>query len=386
MLKHCRICGEPLGEPVLSAPGPSLTSVTTMIDMPTVFHVCGACGHGQSPDLPDLLSFYDNQYQISLVTDDHDQLYEMRDGRPVYRNQHQAAVVEAVAKPKDGALVLDFGAAKAASLRMICENRKDIKPFVFDVSNDYRAHWDEWLPRDAQAAHDTPAAWEGRFDLITAHFVMEHVSDPVALLRRMGSLLADDGRVFFSVPNPLENAGDVLVGEHLSSFTEASLHRLAQAAGMIIERIDSAAIRAAFVVIARRKTADDANADEGAFNILQDVAALERVASDWSGAISRVKTKAADLNGAAAIYGAGFYGCYIRTQLEGVTPVRCFIDSNPHEQGREKLGTPVLAPDALPQDVGTVFVGLNPTIARRVIAEWLASTGRSDLDLVFLAD
>jgi 2-polyprenyl-3-methyl-5-hydroxy-6-metoxy-1,4-benzoquinol methylase len=42
---------------------------------------------------------------------------------------------------------------------------------------------------------------EGRFDAILLGQVLEHVEDPVALLRRAGTWLSPGGRIFASVPN-----------------------------------------------------------------------------------------------------------------------------------------------------------------------------------------
>lgn len=42
---------------------------------------------------------------------------------------------------------------------------------------------------------------EERFDVIVMGFVLEHVDDPLALLRRYRGLLAQEGEMFISVPN-----------------------------------------------------------------------------------------------------------------------------------------------------------------------------------------
>lgn len=40
----------------------------------------------------------------------------------------------------------------------------------------------QWVPEAQQATYALPAEWSGRFDLITAHFVLEHVAAPVPVL------------------------------------------------------------------------------------------------------------------------------------------------------------------------------------------------------------
>ena len=86
---------------------------------------------------------------------------------------------------------------------------------------------------------------------------------------------------------------------------------------------------------------------------------------------------------AVAIYGSGFYGAWIASTLDRLEPLRCFLDRSPFQQGKTVFDRPVLAPEALPADVSTVFVGLNPKIARAVMAEqdWVRER---DVSLVFL--
>lgn len=44
-------------------------------------------------------------------------------------------------------------------------------------------------------------ATEEKFDVIVMGFILEHVDDPLQILRRYRSLLAPDGRIFLAVPN-----------------------------------------------------------------------------------------------------------------------------------------------------------------------------------------
>jgi SAM-dependent methyltransferase len=79
----------------------------------------------------------------------------------------------------------------------------------------------------------------GSFDLITAFHVLEHVPEPVTLLRRMLEWLAPGGRLVIEVPN-VGGLGARLFGadwyaldlpRHLSHFTSASLDEAVERAG-----------------------------------------------------------------------------------------------------------------------------------------------------------
>ena len=195
-MNQCRVCRSQLAEPTYFEPPPGLTSLATELEIPTRVTVCTRCGHAQSDDLPDSVEFYGTQYRISLESEEHDQLYAEVAGQKIFRTARQAELVLSQTNlPKD-AVVLDYGGAKAATLKEIFTKRPDIVPHVFDVSSDYSSYWSAWLPRDHCAIGQPPPEWRRRFDLVTAHFVLEHVPDPVATLRDIRGLLKDDGQLF----------------------------------------------------------------------------------------------------------------------------------------------------------------------------------------------
>jgi len=369
-LTTCRVCANSLTPPDFYRPAPAHSSIRTVLSVATQVYVCRACGHAQSPDLPELEDFYDTQYRISLDVDGHDQLYENAAGERVFRTQYQAEIIVSLNVPQD-ARVLDFGAGKATTLQRFTALRPDIDAHVFDVSTDYVSHWNTWVHPSNQATYNLPENWVGRFDLITAHFVLEHVAEPVEILKSLSRLLAEEGRVFFSVPNAETNTGDLLVVDHLSHFTRSSLERLLARAELLAERIEEDLFHGAFVVVARSgatQPVSEPNSSE-----------LTHVLSRWQALLDSLGTRS--IEGPVAIYGAGFYGSVIATCLAGKAIM--FLDQNPYLQGSTHLDLPVLHPDACPQDVRTVLVGLNPARAHDILGDgcpWLPEGA----ELVFL--
>jgi SAM-dependent methyltransferase len=98
-----------------------------------------------------------------------------------------------------------------------------------------RRFTDELYVCDALAAPVAP----GRFDVVTALHVLEHVPDPAGLVRRMLEWLAPGGLLVIEVPNA-GGLGAALFGRawsglelprHLSHFTPATLRRAIERAG-----------------------------------------------------------------------------------------------------------------------------------------------------------
>lgn len=83
----------------------------------------------------------------------------------------------------------------------------------------------------------------GSFDVVTFNRVLEHVADPVAMLRRARGLLVAGGFAYVEVPDA-EVAAEVgkereeLTIDHLHVFSAASLAVLVDRAGLLIERLD----------------------------------------------------------------------------------------------------------------------------------------------------
>jgi 2-polyprenyl-3-methyl-5-hydroxy-6-metoxy-1,4-benzoquinol methylase len=378
-MARCRICDTSPAVQIYSQQSPAVTSTGTTIDVPTTVYLCEACGHGQSEDLQDVRAFYDTEYRISAASDEHDQLYEMVEARPVYRTDKQAEVALAFLDLPSGARVLDFGCAKATTLKKILKARPDVDVHAFDVSGSYRVYWQTWLKPDRCATHDIPDAWLGRFDAVTAHFVLEHVIDPVGLLRSIGTLLKPEGRLFLSVPDVIANPGDLVVVDHLNHFTSASLAEALRRADLAVKRVDCQAFAAALVFVAGR-----ASAGVSLQVAKRSDREIKNIAQFWRSAAARLKALAAsEPSTPTAIFGAGFYGVWIASVLAHLLPVVCFVDNNPHVRETRPLGIPVLAPKDLPKDVRLLCVGLNPLRARAIVAA-SPEFARHDLKLIYL--
>jgi SAM-dependent methyltransferase len=88
--------------------------------------------------------------------------------------------------------------------------------------------------------HDTPeASWAGRFPLVMAFEVLEHIEDDIAVMKEWASWLAPGGTLLMSVPaHPrLWSAADEWAG-HYRRYRKSDLIRVVTAAGLEIERIE----------------------------------------------------------------------------------------------------------------------------------------------------
>jgi hypothetical protein len=282
--------------------------------------------------------------------------------------------------------VLDYGCAKAPTLKKVVQQNSDIEPYLFDVTDKYVPFWKAY-PRPAKYASFQPdPSWSASLDVVLSFYALEHVADLQEALENVKSLLKPGGTFYFIVPNVYANIADFIVADHINHFSKNSLRQMLAGKGFTNIDVDDKVHDAAFVVSARL-SADGASqyVQIDSREMDECLALSQRMAAYWRGLADSVR--AFEVDAAAgrpvAIYGAGFYGNLIALSLSSHEHLRCFVDQNQHLQGTQVHERPVLSPAELPEDVQHVFVGLNPRIAEDVIGSIESWKGRQ-LDCFFL--
>lgn len=371
-MTRCYVCNAIIEVPAYDKPAPAITSVMTTLDLPTRVFVCDGCGHAQSSALPDIEAFYDTGYRISLDSEAHDQVIAARpDGTMIYRTDHQADIALRLMNLSQGASLLDYGAAKADTLRKLCATRVDIDAHVFDVSADYAAAWQGWITPDNQAIYTCPPHWKGRFDAVMSHFVIEHVVDPVGFISGIAELLKPGGVLLLSMPDAFSNPGDMIVADHVNHFSPPSLERALNEAGFVLASLDSTSFPGAHFALA---TLAIANGKPELTDIEDAALQARKICREWQATSASVEAAIRRLDGRkVTIYGAGFYGSWLFHLLSRHGAPLAFLDRNPHLQGGTHMEVPVLSPEDMPLETEVLFVGLNPLKAKAIVAgqPWL---------------
>jgi SAM-dependent methyltransferase len=369
---RCNVCAAAgLEVPVYrSSSAVSITSLCDVLARPTEVYFCRACGHLQTPELPDLAAYYDEQYKILVESEEEDQLYDIGPQGKVFRADHQLSTLLAKVPLAQGANVLDYGCAKGSTLRRLMQLRPDLRPHLFDVSRMYVKFWDRFAPKENQATHEVPAEWAGKFDLVTSFYSLEHVAAPGEIAAKIAKLLQPGGVFYAIVPDTYQNVGDFVVADHVNHFSPASFARLLADAGLAVREIDTRAQKSAMVAVAVKAPIGTSSRFETAPGSDLEPR-VQEISKYWRGFGESVRRFEADHAGVrkAAIYGSGFYGTFVASCLDDLDRVVAFVDQNPFRQGQTLLGKPVVAPHDLPRDVELVYVGLNPAAARAEMAK-----------------
>lgn len=376
----CNVCRSELPPPIYEARSEqSITSLCQVHSGKVRVWSCQTCTHLCCEPLPNTVEYYESDYRILLDHEDEDQIYEVQGTTITYRTEHQIVTLLKKLYIPAGARVLDYGCAKGSTPRHLLRSRPDIEVHLFDVSDMYTSYWEEFLPIGNWAIHETPTNWQGRFEVVTSFFALEHIPEPLHTVRKIANLLADDGVFYGIVPDTFGNVADFVVIDHINHFTVSSLKTLLHSGGFNDIQVDTEVHRGALVFTAR-KTGPVFVID----NTEATLAASRRLAAYWSGVDDRIQAaEEANAGLPSAIYGSGFYGVYIAHQLRNPMLLRCFLDASPFQQTKTLLGRAILPPSQLPRDIRLLYVGLNPKIARAAITELDWHLGR-DLTLVYL--
>ncbi len=343
----------------------SLTSLGEVVKVNTQVFFCKNCGHLTSQDIDKIYKFYDEEYNININSEEEDQLYEVKKGKNYYRTEHQTNVLLTKNIIKSGWKILDYGCAKSSMGQQMMSFGLDIDLHLFDISKAYQKYWDKLVSKEKQAAYETPKTWDGTFDCVTSFFSLEHIDDLVSAMRHIHRLLKRNGVLYAVVPNVFTNLGDLIVVDHVNHFTESSLNYLLYTIGLEIVEIDSLSHRGALVVTAR-KVNSPSNKEIDISNLHSHV---QDICNFWFKAGKRLKEAELKFNSISVIYGAGFYGKFILTQLQFPEKISHFYDSNEFLEGLSVNGIPIFKPGFLSNEFETVFVGLNPEIGKKVIEE-----------------
>jgi 2-polyprenyl-3-methyl-5-hydroxy-6-metoxy-1,4-benzoquinol methylase len=213
---------------------------------------CLACSHVQlSPPSYDL-DLYQQDGQVAFVIGQYGTPIETVFEHSMIEANRRAARFAQCGEPlvRDGrqARLLDIGGGYGFFGSAMTRLRPDVDTLVLEPSASRVATGRRHFAERADPAFPTPAFEVGllddafverhraRYDAVTLWHVLEHVEDPIALMRRAGALLGPGGSLWIEVPNLDDDLNGLSpayrqrnhMREHISYFSAAVLERTAR--------------------------------------------------------------------------------------------------------------------------------------------------------------
>lgn len=215
-----------------------------------------------------------------------------------------------------------------------------------------------------------PDELRGSYDAISLVHVLEHLEDPRAVLSALRSKASPGALLLIEVPSWKTNPFALMIADHASHFTPASLQMVVGAGGWhrCVARDNWVPKELSLTAFNERQlTSDFPRADYA-----EEKDALE-AAVDW---LTATMARARDLAASSenfGLFGSAIAATWLFQGLGG--RVRFFVDEDPQRIGRTHLGLPILSPDQVPADA-EVFVGVSPSIAPALMKRLRSHPGR----------
>ena len=302
-----------------------------------------------------------------------DQRVFLSGGAGLARSKAFLALVLAGIPPTATGRLLDVGCGNGNLLAEMSRLHPRWRLAGADLGEDHRAEI-EAIP-NVEWFHST--GWEdltGSFDLVTVVHLLEHLDQPVQCLKALALCLAPGGRLAIEVPNLRTNPFDLVITDHCSHYTAASLHRVLAASGLRSQILEDSIPRE---ITAIARGLEDADSPSGFLDgtepskseKVEEVRVLVEHHLDWLSALLKLARESASHGSKLAIMGSSIAAGWVAGELDGLVDV--FIDEDPDRIGGSFLGLLILAPEKLPKNV-PLLLPMTPATAVGVAARMTA--------------
>jgi SAM-dependent methyltransferase len=322
---------------------------------------CGGCGTVQKPidavwcsDAEQIYKDYTIYYQSNGVEQ---AVYDPCTGRSLPRSSHLLECVRARLEVPPSGRLLDVGCGNGAFLRAFSRAFPSWSLAGVELDYKYREAVEGIAGVEALYV-GPPAQVPGLFDFISLIHALEHIPDPRAYLAELGSKLVPDGLLLVQIPNFRHNPFDLLVADHASHFSPATVREVVQTAGFEVIAAATDWVPKEQTILARRATPFSSTGpitpSRDAFAVGQAVAWLRAVAQ-----AARACTGA----GRFGLFGTSIAATWLAGELDN--RIDFFVDEDPSRVGKSFLGRPIQHPNQVAV-AGHIFVGLPRPLAESI--------------------
>lgn len=277
-------------------------------------------------------------------------------------------LAEINAIPAEGKL-LDFGCGNGGFLRAFAERFPKWQLEGAETDRRYLADLQD-LPGFGQLHGVDVAQLPGGYDAVSLVHVLEHLEAPASALGALREKCTDRSLLFVEVPSWRSNPFALMIADHASHFTPATLDMVVGASGWTTETVTEEWVSKELSLVARSRGESDRKVRALVYD--EEAKALH-ASVRWLASVMDEAKRIASESRNFGLFGSAIAATWIYQGVED--HVRFFVDEDPQRVGRTHLGLPILSPDQVPADAD-VFVGMAPSVADRVVAKYRQSRSR----------
>ena len=329
---------------------------------PFALFECTNCGHVQKDVGKSYQEQLDDVYRVSYALPGGGRKNNIVNGQVISREQVLARTLGRLMEGKTTGAVLDIGTGMGHLPAAFSEMLPGFDIVGYDLNND---------KEDVVRANGATDFYFGslenipkRFDIITLNHVVEHLPDPVTVLKQASALLKPDGYLAVIVPCFKAVYTDFFFLEHCSHFTEQSLNVVSALAGLsILHRFEGVLGLTEIGFLAQRSEKHPSASPTEALQWAQSLPEFVR----GYGKQKQI-----------GIFGVNGAGMWLGTMLKG--RLSFYVDDDPAKQGTLFAECPIISVGEIPEDA-VVIVAFNNPEASFEMCERLKKT-RPEIDFV----
>lgn len=319
--------------------------------------VCGGCGSVVKPidamflaDISAVYAEYDAYYQGG---GSEQAVFDVASGATVRRSALLTARLDAALGPvlPANGRAIDIGCGKGGFLRMLGERRPDWDLYGLELDGRNLASL-RTIPQFRELMTGDVDTFEGSFHLISMVHALEHLTAPRRTLEKLRGNISPGGALFIQVPDLSANPFDLVIADHATHFTVASVDFLLRSTGWRPIVIDPAWIPKEISVLAV-----PTHPRSGLIHTGSRIATAHLA---WLNAVMQAARGHAASCRPFGIFGTSIAATWLAAGVGD--QLDFFVDEDPSRIGRTFLGKPILAPQAAPAGA-TLFLGLAPVVA-----------------------
>lgn len=202
---------------------------------------------------------------------------------------------------------------------------------------------------------------ELNYDLVVLSHTLEHIPNPLPLLKEVFGKLSESGMIFIQGPNLNSAPFDILVADHCSFFTSETLTSLLEECGFTILNVSTDTLPKEISVLGQKCSGIVHKNQDREIDFLSTkkmiVGNIDFLLSLRSQSL-KIKEDNLDIG----IFGTSISSSWLFGELEGV---KFFVDENPKRIGNTHLGTPILDSNVL-SDQDIVLMPFRHDIAKSI--------------------
>jgi SAM-dependent methyltransferase len=305
-------------------------------------------------EIAEIYRDYEMYHQSSAVDQP---VFDPATGRPRGRCEVLAQRLHDSGALSESGSLLDVGAGSGAILAAFSAARAGWRLFRLDL-DERKAPALNAIPRFEKLFTVAPERIPLQFELISLVHSLEHFADPLPMLESLRERLAPGGRIFIEVNDAGQMPFDLVVADHMSHFTPATLPRLLARAGLEVDALHLDWVNKEISLLAAPHSNPSlplpADPSSGVEHVASDVA--------WLNALIEHARRSAS-GERFGIFGTSVAATWLAAGL-GET-VQFFVDEDPARRGRTHLGRRIFAPDEVAADA-VVYLAFPPAVSRAI--------------------